>query len=165
MRTEPFRPGEILERLVEAKVRFIIVGGLAVGTWGYVRGTKDLDIVPDPDEENLERLAAALVAMGGRVKVREGLLTAEAIRTFLLVGDKTLVVTKLGEVDVLQGLPQVPRFADLAEGATEVELEGVTVLVCSLPALLAMKRAADRPLDRVDIEALQAAHLDESDET
>jgi hypothetical protein len=93
----------LLERLVEADIRFVLVGGLAVGAWGYVRGTKDVDLVPDPAEENLERLAELLRELDGKVEVEDRLLTADAISTFLRTGDRTLVATKLGPVDVLQG--------------------------------------------------------------
>lgn len=152
-----FRPLELLEQLNSAGVRFIVVGGLAVGAWGYVRGTRDLDIVPDPEKENLDRLVAVLEELDGRVMVGEQILAPSAIGIFIHTGDKTLVKTKLGEVDVLQGLPQIPRFSELAERASKVELEGIPVLVCSLEHLLAMKRAANRPIDRIDIEALEAA--------
>jgi hypothetical protein len=36
---------ELLGQLVQAEVRFVVVGGLALGSWGVVRGTKDCDIV------------------------------------------------------------------------------------------------------------------------
>lgn len=49
---------QILRRLTEAEVKFVVVGGLALGAWGVVRGTKDVDIVVAPDAENLKRLAA-----------------------------------------------------------------------------------------------------------
>lgn len=49
-----------MEALVAAGVRFILIGGLAVGVHGAVRATRDMDIVPDPDSQNLERLAAVL---------------------------------------------------------------------------------------------------------
>jgi hypothetical protein len=52
---------ELLRRLTAAEVRFVLVGGLAVNAWGVVRGTKDLDIVADPEPENLARLAAFAV--------------------------------------------------------------------------------------------------------
>lgn len=49
---DPWRAnGELLERLVEAEVRFVLVGGLAVNAWGYLRATQDVDVVPDPDRE------------------------------------------------------------------------------------------------------------------
>jgi hypothetical protein len=53
-----FHPEELMEALVADEVRFILIGGLAVGVHGVVRATRDMDIVPDPDPANLERLAA-----------------------------------------------------------------------------------------------------------
>jgi hypothetical protein len=87
---ERFRIHALLERLVEADIRFVLVGGLAVGAWGYVRGTKDLDVVPDPAGDNLERLAELLRELDGKVEVEDGSLTADAISIFLRTGDRTL---------------------------------------------------------------------------
>jgi predicted nucleotidyltransferase len=154
---EPLRLRLLLERLREAGVDFVLVGGLAVNAWGYLRATRDVDLVPDPSPENLGRLDELLVALGGRVEVGESLLESSAIRTFLHTGDRTLVLTDLGRIDVLQGLPQVPSFAALDERASEVDIDGLVVKVCSLEDLLQMKRASDRPRDRDDLEALEAA--------
>ncbi|CAN5572349.1 hypothetical protein BH20ACT19_BH20ACT19_07740 [soil metagenome] len=153
--------GELLERLVAAEVRFVVVGGLAVNAWGYVRGTQDVDLVPSPDAENLKRLADLLESLGGRVETAEGRLGPSAIAIFLRAGERTLVATDLGPVDVLQGLPQVPRFADLEADARDVRIGAVSVRVCSLEALIEMKRASERPRDRDDLEALEAAHRDD----
>jgi predicted nucleotidyltransferase len=158
---EPLRLRLLLERLQAARVEFVLVGGLAVNAWGYLRATRDVDLVPDPIPENLERLDALLVELGGKVEVGGGLLESSAIRTFLRTGDRTLVLTDLGRVDVLQGLPQVPSFAALDERSSEVDLDGLVVKVCSLDDLMAMKRASDRPRDRDDVEALEAAREDD----
>jgi predicted nucleotidyltransferase len=159
---ERFRIHALLERLVEADIRFVLVGGLAVGAWGYVRGTKDLDVVPDPAGDNLERLAELLRELDGRVEVEDGSLTADAISIFLRTGDRTLVTTELGPVDVLQGLPQVPPFAALDAQAEEVDIGGLRVRVCSLDHLLEMKRTSERPRDRDDLESLEAAQRSDS---
>jgi len=153
---EPLRLRLLLQRLREAGVDFVLVGGLAVNAWGYLRATRDVDLVPDPSPENLGRLDELLVALGGKVEVGESLLESSAIRTFLRTGDRTLVLTDLGRIDVLQGLPQVPSFAALDERASEVDIDGLVVKVCSLDDLLQMKRASDRPRDRDDLEALEA---------
>jgi predicted nucleotidyltransferase len=71
-----------------------------------------------------------------------------------------LVATNLGSVDVLQGLPQIPPFSVLDARATEVDMDGLVVRVCSLEHLIEMKRASDRPRDRDDLAALEAAHRD-----
>jgi predicted nucleotidyltransferase len=153
----PLRLRVLLERLREAEVDFVLVGGLAVNAWGYLRATRDVDLVPDPAPENLARLDSLLVELGGKVEVGDRLLGSDAIKTFLRTGDRTLVLTDLGRVDVLQGLPQVPGFAALDERASEVEIDGLIVKVCALDDLLAMKRASDRPRDRDDLEALEAS--------
>jgi prevent-host-death family protein len=84
------------------------------------------------------------------------MLGSSAIGTFLRTGDRTLVLTELGRIVILQGLPQVPSFAALDERASEVEIDDLIVKVCSSEDLLAMKRAGDRPRDRDDLEALEA---------
>lgn len=159
----PLRLRELLERLIESEVRFILVGGLAVNAWGYLRATRDLDVVPDPDPENLAKLAALLRVLGGRVDVGGRLLDSDAISTFLRTGDRTLVLTELGQVDVLQGLPQVPRYEELEQQAKEIDLDGLSIRVCSLTHLLEMKRASHRPRDRDDLEALEAAQNPDED--
>ncbi len=156
----PLRLRELLARLIEADVRFVLVGGLAVNAWGYLRATRDVDFVPEPSPENLAKLDALLRQLGGKVDVGGKLLDAKSISTFLRTGDRTLVRTDLGQVDVLQGLPQVPSFAALDEEAEEIDLDGLVVKVCSLEHLMAMKRASDRDRDRDDLEALEAAQED-----
>jgi len=159
----PLQLQELLARLAEADVRFVLVGGLAVNAWGYLRATRDVDVVPDPSQANLSRLDVLLKELGGRVDVGGRLLDANSISTFLRTGDRTLVATDLGHVDVLQGLPQVPSFATLDAAATEVEIGGLIVRVCSLEHLLEMKRASERPRDRDDLDALEAAQADDEE--
>ena len=93
--------------------------------------------------------------MGGK------LLAGSAISTFLRTGDRTLVATELGQVDVLQDLPQVPPFASLEEQAKDVDLDGLVVRVCSLEHLIEMKRSSERARDREDLAALEAVQDEE----
>lgn len=155
--SEPLRLRQLLEQLVAADISFVLVGGLAVNAWGYIRATRDVDIVPDPSPANLERLNALLAGIGGRVDVDGRLLDSNAISPFLRTGDRTLVVTDLGRIDILQGLPQIPSFAALDAEASDVDVDGLPVRVCSLDHLLAMKRASERSRDRDDLEALEDA--------
>jgi predicted nucleotidyltransferase len=152
---------ELLARLIEADVRFVLVGGLAVNAWGYLRATRDVDFVPDPNPENLVRLDSLLKDLDGKVDVGGKLLDGSAISTFLRTGDRTLVATELGQVDVLQGLPQVPPFAALDEQAKEVDIDGLVVRVCSLEHLIQMKRSSQRPRDHEDLAALEAVQQDD----
>ena len=163
MSTSPLRLRELLARLVEADIRFVLVGGLAVNAWGYLRATQDVDVVPDPAPENLAKLDELLQDLGGRVDVGGRLFDSASISTFLRTGDRTFVRTELGQVDVLQGLPQVPRYHELEKEAKQIDLDGLAMRVCSLDHLLQMKRASDRPRDRDDLEALEAAQKRDGD--
>lgn len=87
---------ELLGRLVQAKVRFVVIGGLALGSWGVVRGTKECDIVPDPAPENLDILAHVAAQIGGHVQLGESLLGSErSIAALLCSGERALISTQL----------------------------------------------------------------------
>lgn len=149
---------ELLARLLEAGAEFVLVGGLAVNAWGVVRGTKDVDVVVDPDPENLRRVAEVAIAAGGHVQRGEALLgSASSIAAELASGEQVAIETDLGRLDVAQGLEGVPPYAELRARASEAKVLGVEVAVCSREDLVAMKRAAGRPRDLVDLEDLDAA--------
>ncbi len=149
---------ELLRRLAAAEARFVVIGGLALGARGVVRGTKDVDIVVDLDPDNLKLIAEVAVAAGGHVQKGEALLgTPFSIAAELASGEQVAIETDLGRLDVVQGLDGVPSYEKLREGASEAEVLGVKVAVCSREDLRAMKRAAGRPRDLVDLEDLEAA--------
>lgn len=144
--------------MVEADVEFVVVGGLALNAWGVVRGTKDVDVVIAADSGNLEQVAKVAVACGGHVQQGEALLGSPfSIAAALAVGEQVAIETDLGRLDVVQGLDGVPSFADLRSRASEAEILGSKLWVCSREDLKAMKRAAGRTRDLADIEDLDAA--------
>ena len=148
---------ELLRRLSEAGVEFVVVGGLALNAWGVIRGTKEVDIVVSPEPGNLRRLAAVAVDANGHVQQGEALLgSAFSIAAALADGDQVPIETDLGRLDVVQGLDGIPSFDDLRSRATEAEILGSMVLVCSLEDLKTMKRAAGRTRDLADLEDLDA---------
>jgi predicted nucleotidyltransferase len=148
---------QLLRRLAEAGVEFVLVGGLAVNAWGVVRGTKDVDIVVAPNPKNLKRIAEVAVKAHGHVQKGEAFLsTPFSIAAELANGERVAIETELGLLDVVQGLDGVPPYAELRASAVETEILGVKVAVCSIEALRQMKRAAGRPRDRVDIEDLDS---------
>jgi predicted nucleotidyltransferase len=149
---------ELLRRLAEAQAEFVVVGGLAVNAWGVVRGTKDVDVVVAPENDNLKRVAEVAVEAGGRVQKGEALLgSAISIASALASGEQVAIETDFGRLDVVQGLDGVPSYADLRARASEAEILGVAVAVCSIEDLKEMKRAAGRTRDLADLEDLNAA--------
>lgn len=139
-------------------MEFVLIGGLAVNAWGVVRGTKDVDIVVAPDPENLKRVAGVAVAIHGHIQTGESFLsTPPSIAAQLASGERVAIETELGQLDIVQGLDGVPNYDELRAEATEAEILGTRVLVCSFEDLKAMKRAAGRTRDKADLEDLDAA--------
>jgi predicted nucleotidyltransferase len=148
---------ELLRRLAAAEVKFVVVGGLAVNAWGVVRGTKDVDVVVATDPQNAKRLAEVAIAAGGHVQRGEAMLgTPISIASALASGEQVAIETELGRLDVVQGLEGVPDYDELHSRSRETEILGVTVAVCALEDLKAMKRAAGRTRDLADLEDLEA---------
>ena len=67
----PLRARELLATLRRHNVDFVVIGGFALAPHGYVRATKDVDIVPDPDPGNIDRLARALREMDAKPDLGE----------------------------------------------------------------------------------------------
>jgi hypothetical protein len=153
--TEPtFAPERIVAALNAQDVAYVIVGGLAVAAHGVVRATRDVDLVPEPRAENLDRLAATLTELGAEHPV-DGTLTG----TSLARPVSFKLRTRFGDVQVLNRMPSVPPYAALRAGAITVELAAGTVAtVCSLADLRSMKTASGRPRDLVDVAELDELH-------
>jgi hypothetical protein len=153
-----FEPVEILRRLVNAGVRFVLVGGLAAQAHGSPSVTYDLDICYARDPGNLERLAAVLSDV---VAVRRGLpddaprmppLDARTLRA----GGLFTLTTRFGDFDLIANPDPGLDYEQLAQGAMASTVDGVLLKVASLDDLISMKRAAGRPKDRIELEILGA---------
>jgi hypothetical protein len=53
--------GGLVRELAEARIRYVVIGGIAVAAHAFVRATEDLDIVPDPTPANLDELCNMLL--------------------------------------------------------------------------------------------------------
>ncbi len=163
--TIPLEPEPLLEVLADHQVDFIVVGGYAVAAHGFVRATKDVDICPDPAEENLMRLADALAELEaeptGLDDFAEGEFDLKPNLEGLRYGGNWTLHTKHGRLDVLQHIAGLGEdgggWKELSGHAVTRTFLGHQCLFCSYEDLLRMKRGAGRPQDEVDINSLKAA--------
>ena len=155
MNATPLDADGIFAALNRHGIDYVLIGSLALAAHGYVRATRDIDIVPAPERENLGRLAAALRELDGRLIGGELLPEVSLDVEALSSAANFPVETHYGRLDVMQGEPGIPPYAQLADAAVPVEVGDHQVLVCSREHLVAMKRAANREIDRVDLARLE----------
>jgi predicted nucleotidyltransferase len=152
----PLSADQILRRLVERGVDFVVIGGIAGVLHGSARNTFDLDICFATDDANLVALGDVLIALGARLKgADEDVPFVPDARTLRRVELLTLV-TSLGELDVVARPSGAPPYRDLRRNADRYDLRGFNVSVASVDDLIAMKQAAGRAKDLLDIEEFEA---------
>ena len=152
-----FRLRDLLRRLVGGGVDFVVVGGVAVIVQAQPRFTKDLDICYAPDAANLEALGGVLIGLNAKLRgVDEDLPFVPDARALSRTQMLTLS-TDLGGLDLLVDPPGSPGWDRLRRNAERISVDGTPVLVAALDDMLAMKLAAHRPQDLIDVEALEVA--------
>jgi hypothetical protein len=152
----PLEAEEMLRRLTAGGVDFVVIGGIALVLLGSPRMTRDLDIVFAPDDGNLDALGRVLVDLRATLRgVEEGVPFVPDGATLSNVQLLTLT-TSAGWFDVHGSVDGAPPYPQLRRNAERCDLGDFSVLVASPDDMIAMKRAAGRPQDLIDVETLAA---------
>jgi predicted nucleotidyltransferase len=151
----------ILAALAEEGVEFLVIGGVAVGFHGYVRATKDVDVVPSPDLENLKRLANVLRKLEAEIEGAQEFEDEELPDPLdpdaLALGGNWVLRTRLGRFDVMQWIGEERLWERLAPGAVTAQIGELSVKLVSFEDLVALKEEAGRPEDVADLQRLEQA--------
>jgi hypothetical protein len=146
----------MLQGLTAARVRFVVVGGVAAAAHGSAHVTNDLDVCYDSAPDNVARLATLLAEWEAYPRgVEQGLPFFMDERQFRTTPLMTLT-TREGDLDVLDRVAGVGDYAKALEGSVEFEAFGVEFPALDLPALIRAKRAAGRPKDMAQLPELEA---------
>lgn len=146
---------ELLRRLLDAGVDFVIVGGWAAIAHGARRSTLDLDIVAAFNRENMARLLAALADTHPRNSARPDLGELVASPEELARYRNLYLTTDFGELDVLGELPPVGGYSEAAASAVEVEMFGRTCPILAIEHIIAIKEFLGRPKDHEALRELR----------
>lgn len=160
-----FNVRQIFAALNDARVDYVVVGGLAVILHGYLRATADLDLAIGLSDDNAARGMEALASIGLQPRLPVALAEfADAARREDWLRHRNMQVFPLWDprnplrsVDVF--IDEPIEFGALLASAVAKDLDGVRVPVASIPHLIEMKRRAGRPRDLDDIDKLQAILL------
>ena len=138
---------ELLRKLNEHDVRFLIVGAYAVMKYTEPRYTKDLDIWVEPSPQNAEKVFNALAAFGAPMAA----VTTQDLTNQDLVFQ---IVIEPQRIDVMMAVKGL-RFAEAWPRRVETQFEGEPMCLICKEDLLVAKQAAGRPQDLLDAEALR----------
>ena len=147
---------KIIPTLVQAKIKFIVIGGVAAIVHGSARTTFDLDVVYSRDPQNIRRLVQALKPFSPYLRdAPEGLPFIFDEKT-VQKGLNFTLNTELGYLDLLGEIVGGGAYEDLLPHSQEIEVFGVKCLCLGLERLIHVKRAAGRPKDFEAIAELEA---------
>jgi hypothetical protein len=146
----------LLERLCDAGVDFVIVGGFAATLHGSSLVTRDLDVCAILSSENVEKLRAALRDLKPTHRLTPQKLSFLDNRDPGVEVHNLYLRTDFGPVDILSSILGVGDFDRVRVASIEVELFGRSCRVISLDDLIQAKEALGRDKDLLAAKELRA---------
>jgi predicted nucleotidyltransferase len=145
MLNEDYR--DMLQALVEEKVKFLLVGAYALAAHGYPRATMDIDVWVMPEPDNADAVMRAIRRFGAPL---HNLTKADLVRdgTVFQIG---VAPRRIDIITSASGLD----FEGALSRSSAVSIEGIEVHIPSVEDLIRNKRASGRTKDLADAEALE----------
>jgi predicted nucleotidyltransferase len=139
----------LLERLIKANVKFLIIGGYAVNYYGYNRTTGDLDIWIKPDNFNKKKLIHVLEQIG---------FSKDGLQTLNRSNFENIFVFHIWEkpfrVDFLTHISGID-FKKAFDAKEMVLIQGLELPMIDFEHLVLSKMTTNRLRDKADVEELQ----------
>jgi hypothetical protein len=151
---------EVLRAFNRQKVKYIVVGGIAVNLLGSLRNTADMDILVEMSDENLAKVVKILKTKGYKVKqpidpmgianskTREDWIKTKHMKTFNFYKEEALE-----EVDIIIDSPV--SFEEARKRALHIKRGSLSLPVISIDDLIKMKNKTGRAIDELDIRQLR----------
>lgn len=152
--------GEILREFQKQKVKYLLVGGIAVNLFGFVRSTADMDILVEMSNENLKKVVSILKKKGYHVKqpvdpmgIADEKLRYDWIHNKHMKAFNFYKEDELKEIDIIIESPV--SFKDAQKGRLCFRIDDLLLPVISIDNLIKMKSRTGRGVDKLDIEELK----------
>ena len=147
METIPLDFNEFLRLLNAEGVEYLLIGGYAVGHYGFPRATADMDIWIAIHPDTAKRMVSTLLKFGFRPDQIDE-------ETFLEKGRIIRMGVPPLRIEVLNDISGV-EFAECYGRRNVVNIDGTSVPLISLEDLKRNKKAAGRYKDLEDLENLK----------
>jgi hypothetical protein len=144
----------ILEGLIKADIKFILVGGLAAVVQGAPVTTMDVDILYDRSPENKAKLFSFLKSIKAIYRRPDDKIIKPKETDFTETGH-ALFTTRLGPLDVLAIIEKGQTYDDLFDHTVEIDFRGHTIHVLDLRTLIELKRSTKDPKDKQRLSVLE----------
>lgn len=136
----------IIETLCLHEVKYVVVGGVAAVLQRVPINTMDFDIVHDQEQENVQRLLAALAVLG--VSYRDDSLRLAPTQADLMSTETQRLRTGRLDLDIMGALGDGLSYVDLLPDSDKMEVAGYPIDVLKLEKLIDIKRKLTRPKDQ-----------------
>lgn len=138
---------EFLTLLNRHKARFLVVGAYALGFHGYVRYSKDLDLLIEPTRVNAKKIMKVLCEFGfGNIELRE--------KDFIKKGNIIQLGYEPIRIDILTSV-KGSSFGEMWKTKETGCYGNEKVFFIGKNALIKLKKAANRKIDILDLEILK----------
>jgi hypothetical protein len=137
----------LCQALNREQARYVLIGGFAVILHGFVRGTKDIDLLVDPAESNVRAIKRAMAQLPDNAAA---LIADDEVGRYqvLRIADEVVV-------DLMAAACGIDYSAALAAGIEKLTIQGVDIPVARKELLIRMKDTV-RPSDAADVNFLRA---------
>jgi len=136
---------EFIQCLNKHRVRYLLVGGWAVGIYGNPRATKDIDFLISTDDENIGKLQPALLEFGA---------PTVPDTVFQEPGNVFRMGISPVQIDIINRASGV-EFDECYARREMLTAEDVEISVISREDLVRNKKASGRLRDLADVEFLE----------
>lgn len=151
---------KIFKNLNDAKIKYLVVGGVAVNLHGYVRFTGDLDLLVLLNEENLskldrvmkkldygERIPVSVLELKDNKKVKQW-LEQKNLKAYSFFPPKT----DLLQIDII--IEESLEFEKFNKNKVIKKIDNTNIPIVCLADLIKMKKKANREQDILDLKSL-----------
>jgi len=150
----------IFRHLNAAKIKYLVVGGVAVNLYGYVRFTGDLDLLVLLEEENLKKLDRIMRKMGYSERIPVSVLelkdNKKAKQWLEQKNMKAYSFTppkdSLLQIDII--IEESLKFKSFYDKKTVKQIDNVNIPIVSIGDLINMKKKSNRDQDILDLKSL-----------
>ena len=150
---------EVFRAFQKQKVKYVLVGGIAVNLLGSMRNTADLDILVEMSEDNLKKIVEILKSQGYLVKqpidpmkIADRKTREDWIKNKNMKALNFYKEGELKEVDIIIESPV--SFEETQNSVKRIKVDDLILPVISIDKLIKMKRKTGRAVDKLDIEEL-----------